>query len=241
MTAPLVSAVMMTYNRPTFVRQAIKLFLNQTWPRKELLIIDDGPEGQVPTGLPPEIRHIRCPRLWITHKRAIGFAEARGEFVAGFDDDDYHGPRRLEVQAKAILSGKLDACGFPLEFLVTIPDLYFRQWREIWPGQFLDSTVMIRHDLLMRLPREAPDACLWPSPREIRNAGGRADALQNGGHWVYVVHPHSVWGSSLELAKKTQPISAPAFVPAEMRRFWTNPALIAEGGGGTWDAVRGKR
>jgi len=238
-TPPLISAVLMTYNRPLFVRQAIKLFLAQTWPRKELLILDDGPEGQVPSNLPSEIRHIRCPRMWMTYKRAIGYAQAQGDFVAGFDDDDYYGPRRLEVQAKALASG-LDACGFHMEYIARLPGPVFYRWKNIWPGNFHDNTILIRRPLLMRLPRKTPDECYWPSPREVREAGGTVAQLKNDGHFLYVVHGHNAWGRSLDLAKDAVPTPPPAFVPEEMKRFWEDPALDLEGRGGTWANASGK-
>jgi len=42
MAFPLVSCIMPTYNRRQFVPQAIKYFLRQDYPHKELIILDDG-------------------------------------------------------------------------------------------------------------------------------------------------------------------------------------------------------
>jgi len=42
MACPLVSYIMPTYNRRQFVPQAIKYFLRQDYPQKELIILDDG-------------------------------------------------------------------------------------------------------------------------------------------------------------------------------------------------------
>jgi cellulose synthase/poly-beta-1,6-N-acetylglucosamine synthase-like glycosyltransferase len=39
---PLVSCIMPTRNRRIFVEQSIKYFLRQDYPRKELIVIDDG-------------------------------------------------------------------------------------------------------------------------------------------------------------------------------------------------------
>jgi glycosyltransferase involved in cell wall biosynthesis len=42
MALPLASCIMPTYNRRHFVPQAIKYFLRQDYPHKELIILDDG-------------------------------------------------------------------------------------------------------------------------------------------------------------------------------------------------------
>src|SRR4030095_9083631 len=49
---PLVSCIMPTYNRRLFVPQAIQYFLRQDYPRKELVIVDDGSDP-VADLLPP--------------------------------------------------------------------------------------------------------------------------------------------------------------------------------------------
>ena len=42
---PLVSCIMPTYNRRHFVPRAIRSFLRQDFPHKELVIVDDGAEA----------------------------------------------------------------------------------------------------------------------------------------------------------------------------------------------------
>ncbi len=41
-SVPLVSCVMATGNRTRFIPQALRCFLRQTYPNRELLVIDDG-------------------------------------------------------------------------------------------------------------------------------------------------------------------------------------------------------
>ena len=53
--SPLVSCVMPTFDRRSFVPQAVRYFLRQDYPAKELIIVDDGPEP-VSDLLPPDPR-----------------------------------------------------------------------------------------------------------------------------------------------------------------------------------------
>jgi hypothetical protein len=48
---PLVSAIMPTRARPQFAREAVDLFLAQTWPNKELVILDDEEHPSFPSGI----------------------------------------------------------------------------------------------------------------------------------------------------------------------------------------------
>ena len=41
-SSPLVSCILPTYNRPRFLKQAIKYFENQDYANKELIVVDDG-------------------------------------------------------------------------------------------------------------------------------------------------------------------------------------------------------
>jgi Glycosyl transferase family 2/Glycosyl transferases group 1 len=110
---PLVSCVMPTRNRRRFVRQAIWYFLRQDYPRKELLIVDDGEDG-ISDLLPDDdrIRYVRLDsRTALGAKRNVGCELARGDLIAHWDDDDWFGPRRLDVQVAELRRAGAVACG----------------------------------------------------------------------------------------------------------------------------------
>ena len=96
----LVSCVMPTADRRAFVPGAIKLFLAQTWPEKELVIHDNGVVS-VCDLVPRDwrIRYFRKPgdtplgevRNWLCR-------EAHGRFIAHWDDDDWYSPERIRLQ-----------------------------------------------------------------------------------------------------------------------------------------------
>jgi glycosyltransferase involved in cell wall biosynthesis len=110
---PLVSCIMPTFNRRRFVPQAIRYFLLQDYPEKELLVLDDG-DDSVGDLMPKDsrIRYFRLERSTVLgEKRNLACAEARGEIIAHWDDDDWMAQWRLSYQVKNLLSQSADACG----------------------------------------------------------------------------------------------------------------------------------
>src|SRR5438045_3694384 len=100
----LVSCVMATSNRPSFFRQALSYFERQTYPSKELIVVDDGevPVGDLCAGH-DLVRYLRLDRHTETGaKLNIGVEQARGSIVHKVDDDDYYSPDFLATSVKAL-------------------------------------------------------------------------------------------------------------------------------------------
>jgi glycosyltransferase involved in cell wall biosynthesis len=111
--APLVSCVMPTHNRRQFVSQALWYFLRQDYPRKELVILDDG-EDAIADLVPPDerVRYVRFDhRVPLGAKRNAGCEMSRGEFIAHWDDDDWIAPHRLSMQVREMIESGADVCG----------------------------------------------------------------------------------------------------------------------------------
>jgi glycosyltransferase involved in cell wall biosynthesis len=75
---------MPTYNRRRFVPEAIRLFLAQDYPAKELIVVDDG-EDNVADLIPnhPQIRYLCLDRRHsLGAKRNIACEAARGDIIA---------------------------------------------------------------------------------------------------------------------------------------------------------------
>lgn len=129
---PLVSCIMPTYNRRPFVPRAIAQFLEQDYPNRELVIVDDGTDpiaDLVPSD--ERIRLIRLStRLTIPLKRNIACEAARGEIICHWDDDDWMTPQRLRKQVAELRRAGADICG--------VRALFFHSPTsgEIWLGRF---------------------------------------------------------------------------------------------------------
>jgi len=104
---------MPTADRHKFVPHALRYFLRQDYPNKELLIIDDGVKD-IAELIPkdPRIRYLRLSeKEAIGTKRNLACEAARGELIAHWDDDDWMSPRRLSYQVGALVRGKGEVCG----------------------------------------------------------------------------------------------------------------------------------
>ena len=106
----LVSCIMPTFNRESFIPVALKCYLSQDWPDKELVVVDDGIRkvGELVKQLVPEAVYIYlAEKQTIGTKRNLACEAARGEVICHFDDDDWSAPGRIRDQVTRLLeSGK---------------------------------------------------------------------------------------------------------------------------------------
>jgi Glycosyl transferase family 2 len=132
---PLVSCLMPTRDRRRFVPRAIRCFLEQDYPARELVIVDDGAdpiEDLVPAD--PRISYERTPPFpALGGKRNFACGRARGDFMAHWDDDDWSAPHRLRVQVETLRRTGASFCGLAtLYFYQPERDLW---WRYTYPRQ----------------------------------------------------------------------------------------------------------
>jgi glycosyltransferase involved in cell wall biosynthesis len=112
-TEPLVSCILPTRDRPGFVAEALRGFLAQDYPRRELIVVDDG-ETSVEQLIPVDarIRYLRVSGVRpVGAKRNLACAQARGDVIAHVDDDDLYPPGRLTAQVRALGAGGAPVCG----------------------------------------------------------------------------------------------------------------------------------
>ena len=87
---------MPTFGRPAYVPEAVACFLQQDYPRKELILLNDCP-GHTYVGDVEGVRIVNVPNRFQTlgEKRNASIEMARGEIIAVWDDDDISLPWRL--------------------------------------------------------------------------------------------------------------------------------------------------
>jgi glycosyltransferase involved in cell wall biosynthesis len=114
MTAPLVTAAFTAYNAQDTILSALASAMSQDWPKLEILVVDDASRDNTPamveTCIRDQSKAIRPVRLirqahngGVAQARNRLIAEARGEFIAFFDDDDISAPDRISRQYARIL------------------------------------------------------------------------------------------------------------------------------------------
>lgn len=107
MTAPAVSVLMLCYNRARFMRQAIESVLAQTFGDFEFIVMDHASGSALPLAIAEEYaaKDSRMRVFRVDENRGVSWgrnrllAEARGEFVATIEDDDWWVLDKLEKQA----------------------------------------------------------------------------------------------------------------------------------------------
>lgn len=227
MNEPRVSAVCLTYNRPRFLEMAVACFLSQTYPNKEMIIVDTS-ERPVPIKQPGVIHITYTRRMPLPEAYKFGFRMANGQLLAIWDDDDWSGPRRMEASVQAIESGA-DAVGTsPL--IVEVPTPGFYRWNESvikeWHDAggawlpFGDNTVVFKRNLV----DGKPAALMVDLLRQAFLEGAKLRQFPNDGHFAYVRHPKVEW--RFKTADICTPVARPEWVTDDMVRFWQQPELV---------------
>lgn len=115
MNRPLVTVGMAAFDAADSIERAVRSALAQTWRPLEVVVVDDCSSDSTAAVLEdlaacnPEIRVFRnAINSGVAFTRNRLLAEARGSFVAFFDDDDESLPTRVTAQVRRILDYERD-------------------------------------------------------------------------------------------------------------------------------------
>jgi glycosyltransferase involved in cell wall biosynthesis len=103
---PWVSIIIPAYNSATFITRAIRSALDQDYPEKEIIVVNDGSTDhtqQVLESFGPSIRVINQTNAGAAVARNTGIEQSRGEFIAFLDSDDQWLPGRLRKCVQPML------------------------------------------------------------------------------------------------------------------------------------------
>lgn len=189
---PLVSCVMPTADRRAFVPQAIGYFLRQSYPNKELVIVDDGADSVadlVPDD--PQLRYIRLSgQRTLGAKRNLCVEAARGELIMHWDDDDWMVPHRISTQVAALLRAGAEICG--MRRVLFFEPASGETWMYDYPARgkpwVAGNTLLYSRAFWRRAPfadvQVASDlGFIWAQPLE------RAAILADYTLYVAIIHP----------------------------------------------------
>lgn len=111
------SVVINTYNRASYLGNAVRSIAQQTYPDIELVIVD-GPSTDGTSGVLQGLQErgythkfARCPSRNLSESRNIGIANASGDVVLFIDDDGVAHPRWIERVMAAYADPKVGAAG----------------------------------------------------------------------------------------------------------------------------------
>lgn len=114
---PLVSIVMAAYQAEKHLAAALDSALAQTYPRLEIIVVDDGSTDSTAAILEdyrhrPGITVIRQPNAGQSSALNRGLAEARGDYIKFFDADDLLGPDSVAIQVAALAAHPTDRLAY---------------------------------------------------------------------------------------------------------------------------------
>lgn len=103
---PLVSAIVVTHNRLDFLKKAVESVLNQTYPRQEVIVVDDGSTDGTREWMEEYAPQHGIDYIYVTdglggnHARNVGIRRSTGTYVALLDDDDEWLPEKTAHQVQ---------------------------------------------------------------------------------------------------------------------------------------------
>lgn len=142
MNFPLVSIIIPLYNAENHIAQTIESLLIQTWPNKEILIIDDGSTDKsrdIINSFDNEIIKLYTQEnKGAAAARNLGIKRAKGKYIQFLDADDLLSKNKIEVQVNAIGNSKKLAVCSTVHFINgTNP---YQQMPSEYEDRFLYST-----------------------------------------------------------------------------------------------------
>jgi glycosyltransferase involved in cell wall biosynthesis len=102
-TPPLVSVVIPCYNANRYLAESIESALQQTYPRVEIIVVDDGSTdetAQIARSYP--VNYIYQANRGLSGARNTGIRHCQGEYIVFLDHDDRLLPRAVEIGVKLL-------------------------------------------------------------------------------------------------------------------------------------------
>jgi glycosyltransferase involved in cell wall biosynthesis len=102
---PLVSILIPAFNAQEWVADTIQSALNQTWPRKEIILVDDGSHDQTLSIArrfsSKEVSVVTQANLGVCAARNRAFSMCQGDYIQWLDADDLLTPDKIARQMEA--------------------------------------------------------------------------------------------------------------------------------------------
>ena len=110
---PLVSILIPAFNAERWIADAIKSALEQTWPQKEIIVVDDGSTDQTPSiarqFVSKSVSVITQSNQGAASARNKAFSTCQGGYIQWLDADDLLAPSKIAKQMELWLAFKVNA------------------------------------------------------------------------------------------------------------------------------------
>jgi len=101
----LISVIIPTFNRAGHVTRAVESVLVQTYPNREIIVVDDGSTDntrEAMKGYENRIKYIYQDNAGVSAARNVGIQAASGQWIAFLDSDDIWLPNKLARQIRCV-------------------------------------------------------------------------------------------------------------------------------------------
>lgn len=185
-----ISCLCVTRNRVELLKKSIRMFENQTWPHKELVIVyvsnDKATKDFLESINNTNIKSVEVtydPQLTLGDLRNISVSEARGDYICIWDDDDWFHPERLRIQMNDIMYSGKKACAL-LNLLMldnTTKKVYLSSQR-LWEASIMcERKFILGQDLFYPSVNQREDTYFMKKLRSFDAISG----LQNPKMYIY--------------------------------------------------------
>ncbi|PIZ44424.1 hypothetical protein COY31_02670, partial [Candidatus Wolfebacteria bacterium CG_4_10_14_0_2_um_filter_39_18] len=116
-----VSIIIPAYNAASFIGDSVRSALTQTYPNKEIVVVDDGSTDDTRAILEEYIKSGQIKYFYQENKgpaaaRNLGIKNSSGEFIAFLDADDVWLPEKLKKQIDLFKNPKVGLVYSDMEF-----------------------------------------------------------------------------------------------------------------------------
>jgi glycosyltransferase involved in cell wall biosynthesis len=234
----LVSCLMVTLpakQRLSYFRRSVADYCRQTHPARELVVVVDRGDPEARAEAIEHIASLRrddirvvepADKLTLGALRNVSIAEARGDALCVWDDDDMHHPARVATQLREMTRAGARALVLEeaLQYFPATRTLLWTRWREI-ASRGLPGTLMFRRSEVVRYPEAGPDAARsedMAGIAQLQSAGAFCPMAGAPHLYVYVSHGANTWDDDHH-AKIARDLAIP------QARLWRNEALMRRG------------
>jgi GT2 family glycosyltransferase len=164
----LVSIIIPAHNSARWLAATLESALAQTWPHKEIIVVDDGSTDDTAavarSFAARGVQSLTQPNLGAAAARNTGLARARGDYVQFLDADDLLAPDKLERQVRLLQAagdGCIASCAwsrFIDDPATAQPDPHRELWCDLAPVDWL--VLAAEHNRMMA-------TATWLLPRAI--------------------------------------------------------------------------
>lgn len=179
---PLVSILIPAYNAQRWIADTLRSALEQTWPRKEIIVVDDGSKDETITIAKQfesqGVRVVVQSNQGASAARNNAFAQSHGDFIQWLDADDLLAPDKIARQMEPVMQGLVG----PRALLSgSWAHFMYRPWRAEFVPSSLWCDLSPQEWLIRKMEQNIfMQTGTWLVSRELTEAAGPWDARMLG-------------------------------------------------------------